>query len=59
MDRQVNMMLSSEDWAIMVTLKKELESLQALYSRPTEEVKTVMRWLDKRIKKIEEKANDS
>ena len=52
-------MLSSEDWTIMVTLRKELENLKALYSHPTEELQTVMKWLDKRIKKIEKKMNDS
>ena len=52
-------MLSSEDWAIMVTLKKESENLKALYTHPTEELQTIMKWLDKRIKMIEEKMNDS
>ena len=47
------------DQDLMVTLRKELESLKALYTHPTKELKTVMKWLDKRIKKIEEKMNDS
>ena len=52
-------MFSSEDWAIMVMLKKELENINALYARPTKEIKTVTEWLNKRIKNIEEKMNDS
>lgn len=52
-------MLSSTDWAILVTLKKELENLKAMYKHPTKEIIVVKRWMEKRIKQIEEKLNDS
>lgn len=51
-------MLSSEDWALMVTFRKELESLKAIYTHPTKELKIVIKWMNQRIKQIEEK-NDS
>jgi len=52
-------MLSSTDWALLVTLKKELEDLKALYMHPTDEILVVKQWIEKRIKDIEIKDNDS
>lgn len=52
-------MLSSTDWALLVTFKKELEDLKAMYSHPTKEIKIVMKWMESRIKRIEEKQNDN
>ena len=46
-------MLSSTDWALLVTFKKELEDLKALYVYPRTDVQTVIIWLEKRIKDIE------
>lgn len=50
-------MLSSTDWSLLVTFKKELEDLKALYKHPTIEILIVIHWLEKRIKEIEQ--NDS
>jgi len=52
-------MLSSTDWALLVTLKKELEDLKALYVYPRADTQTVIIWMEKRIKDIEIKDNDS
>jgi len=46
-------MLSSTDWALLVTFKKELEDLKALYVYPRADIQTVILWLEKRIKDIE------
>lgn len=50
-------MLSSTDWALLVTYKKELEDLKALYSHPTKEIVVVKGYMEKRIKEIESKNN--
>jgi len=50
-------MLSSTDWSLLVTFKKELEDLEALYTHPTKEIQIVKQWLENRIKEIEQ--NDS
>jgi len=52
-------MLSSTDWALLVTFKKELEDLKALYTHPTKEIKIVKQWMENRIKEIEQRQNDS
>ena len=46
-------MLSSTDWAILVTIRKELEDLKAMYIHPTKEIIVVKQWMEKRIKDIE------
>ena len=46
-------MLSSTDWALLVTFKKELEDLKAFYVYPRADIQTVILWLEKRIKDIE------
>ena len=51
-------MISSTDWAILVTLRKELEDLKALYKLPSEDIIIVKRWMEKRIKYIETKDNE-
>ena len=48
-------MLSSTDWALLVTFKKELEDLKALYVYPRTDVQTVIIWLEKRIRDIQRK----
>jgi hypothetical protein len=52
-------MLSSSDWAILVTFKKELEDIKALYAHPNDDIIIVKQWIEKRIKDIEIKDNDS
>jgi len=52
-------MLSSSEWALLVTFKKELEDLKALYVYPRADTQTVIIWLENRIKDIEMKDNDS
>lgn len=52
-------MLSSEDWALMVTFRKELESLKAIYAHPTKELITVIEYLEQRVKELEKNLNDS
>jgi hypothetical protein len=52
-------MLSSTDWALLVTLKKELEDLKALYVYPRADIQTVIVWMEYRIKDIEMKDNGS
>jgi len=52
-------MLSSTDWALLVTFKKELEDLKALYTHPTKEIIIVKQWMENRIKEIEQRQNDS
>jgi len=52
-------MLSSTDWALLVTFKKELEDLKALYAHPPKEIKIVKQWMENRIKEIEQRQNDS
>ena len=39
--------------------KKELEDLKAMYIHPTKEIIVVKQWMEKRIKQIEEKLDDS
>ena len=51
-------MLSSTDWALLVTFKKELEDLKSLYVYPRADIQTVIIWLEKRVKDIEAKDND-
>jgi len=51
-------MLSSTDWAILVTFRKELEDLKALYKYPRSDIQTVIIYMEKRIKDIEMKQND-
>ena len=51
-------MLSSTDWAILVTFRKELEELRALYAHPRADIQTVINYMEKRIKDIEMKQND-
>jgi len=46
-------MLSSTDWVLLVTFKKELEDLKALYVYPRADIQTVIRYMEKRIKDIE------
>lgn len=50
-------MLSSTDWALLVTYKKELEDLKALYTHPSKEIAVVKEYMEKRIKEIESKNN--
>jgi hypothetical protein len=52
-------MLSSADWAILVIFRKELEALKALYIYPRADIQTVIIYMEKRIKDIEMKQNDS
>jgi len=52
-------MLSSEDWALLVTLKKELERMTAVYKHPCNKHQTVIWWLQDRVKDLETKLNDS
>jgi len=52
-------MLSSSEWALLVTLKKELEDLKALYIYPRQDIQTVIIWMENRIKDIEMKYDDS
>lgn len=52
-------MLSSVDWAILVTLRKELENIKALYTNPPKDLIPVITWLTQRIKEMEMKDNDS
>lgn len=52
-------MLSSTDWALLVTFKKELEDLKALYTHPPKDIIIVKNWLQKRIEEIEQKQNVS
>ena len=52
-------MLSSSEWALLVTLKKELEDLKALYLYPRADIQTVIVWKENRIKDIEMKDDDS
>ncbi len=51
-------MLSSTDWASLVTFKRELETIKALYAHPPSEILVVKEWIENRIKEIEKK-NDS
>ena len=46
-------MISSTDWAILVAFKKEVEDLKAKYTHPKAETRTVIRYMEKRIKDIE------
>lgn len=50
-------MISSIDWALLVTYKKELEDLKALYTHPPKEIVVVKEYMEKRIKEIESKNN--
>ena len=52
-------MLRSADWVLLVAFKKELEDLKALYVYPRADIQTVIIWIEKRIKDIEIKDNDS
>ena len=52
-------MLSSTDWALLVTFKKELEDLKAVHVYPRADIQTVIAWMENRIKDIETKDNDS
>ena len=52
-------MLSSTDWVVLVTYKKELENLKSLYIYPRADIQTVIIWLENRIKDLEIKDNDS
>jgi hypothetical protein len=52
-------MLSSTDWALLVTFKKELEDLKALYTHPPKDIIIVKKWMKKRIEEIEQKQDDS
>ena len=46
-------MLSSTDWALLVTFKKELEDLKEVYVYTRADVQTVIIWQEKRRKDIE------
>ena len=52
-------MLSSVDWAILVTLRKELEIMKAMYTHPPKDLIPVITWLKQRIKEIEKKTDGS
>ena len=53
-------MLSSTDWAILVTFRKELEGFEGRYIHyPKADIQTVIIYMEKRIKDIEMKQNDS
>lgn len=51
-------MLSSTEWALLVTFKKELEDLKAKHVYPRADVQTVIIWMENRIKDIEMKDNE-
>ena len=44
-------MLSSTDWASLVTFKRELETIKALYTHPPSEILVVKEWMEKKNKK--------
>jgi len=54
MDRKTNIMLSSEDWARLVILEKELQRLEYLNKEPL-----IRPWLEVEIEKLKEKRDGS